>query len=188
MSIRAFITSGLGKKPQILAEAAHQLVPLSWIAIVHTADLETADPPGYFPVDRKAAMQRLEDAIPFFVELFPEFESLEAHARELLELIRKSRTAKIAVTLLEHFALEMDHFAEVMTVAVKAVEARDKKCSFHLPVREEPCPFTLKMISCPAISLKTTRDVLCRAAGLDPGELDEEMQRDQVVGHLSKKT
>jgi len=185
MSIRASLFAVSGAKSKELAESK-TWIPLCWLTLPCARDVERAGGTACVTADRKEAIDRCARSVPFLEKLFPEFRSVRVCADALLALLRRSRTATIGIELTDHFAKAPEAFPRALLASVKAIEANDEKCSFAVPDRQIVNPFTRKPTTVKAPPLKTTRDVLCFTAGLDPATDDESIERDQLIGHLLK--
>jgi hypothetical protein len=183
MSIRAFLYANYGTERKELAESK-TWVPLCWLTLLATDDAARANGDGHVTFARKDAIDRCARSVPFLTKLFPEFRSTHECADALLDLLRKTRAATLGIDLVDHFAIAPETFPQAFLAAVEAIETRNEKCSFAIPARQVPNPFTGKPKTIRATTLRTTRDLLCHTAGLEPVTDDEDIERDQLVGCL----
>jgi hypothetical protein len=180
MSARgSFVTSPGSRSSKLMAESKRQ-IPLFWLAFLSTDDIDRAEDPGQFLIDRKQAIERASNSLPFFLKLFPEVRLFEEAASSFLDLLRSQRakTFGIEVTeLLEELADEeyadgaytagMPKFRD----AVEAIESQHADYSLTVPARTVKNPFTKEDQRLEERRFSSTREMLLYICRIHPEEL-----------------
>lgn len=86
MSARGVLVTGPRSRPNVLAESK-RYIPLFWLSFLSSNDVENAANIGQFELDRKRAVERSANSLPFFSALFPQVPSFEAIASSFLGMI-----------------------------------------------------------------------------------------------------
>jgi hypothetical protein len=158
-------------------------IPLLWISLLSSDDLDELEE-GTVVMDASEAIERCTRAVPFLKGLFPEFTTMQQVAEDFVGLLRRSEADSIGIQLFDHIAMNPDTFLASLEAGVAALESTDADASFTLPATSEKQPFVDKIVNLNAEKLKTSRDLLCLAASMNPLEEDEQTERDQLIGYL----
>ncbi len=112
------------------------------MSFLSSEDIANAEHFGQFELDRKRALERSVDALPFFSSLFPRVSTFGEIANRLVAKLRASRSATIGIEVYE-LLNEDDHDGALPTLgaAVEAIASRDPGYSLTLPARTIPNPF-----------------------------------------------
>ena len=191
MSARgSFVTSPGSRSSKLMAESKSR-IPLYWLSFLSTEDIDHAEHPGQFKIDRKQAIERASNNLPFFLKLFQEVGLFEEAARSFLELLgsQRAKTVGIEVTeLLEE--LQDEEGTEGMPKfrnAVEAIESQDADYSLTVPGRTIKNPFTQEDMRLKERRFSSTREMLLYICSLRPEDLKskkrEEVQ-DTIIGHI----
>ena len=164
MSTRTSIVAEPDSQSQELAEGMYG-VPLFWIPMIAPDELNQHMETGLVSINRKRAVERLENSISFVSEQFPDIDEMEDVANKLIAHLKKAKAKTIGIDIGEPMALDPENFPTAMTNAVVAIDSSDK--SLKCKVGRENL---------------TVRDVLCMVSTLDPdnGVVEEE----QMIGML----
>lgn len=195
MSARgSFVTSPGSRSSKLMAESTRR-IPLFWLSFLSTEDVDHAEQPGQFEIDRKQAIERASSNLPFFLKIFQDVGLFEEAARSFLKLLRSQRakTLGIEVTeLLEELADEayadgaytggMPKFRD----AVEAIERQDADYSLIVPARTIKNAFTKDDLRLEERRFSSTREMLLYICTLHPDDLKskkkEEVQ-DTFIGY-----
>lgn len=158
-------------------------IPLLWVSLLSSDDLDEPEE-GTLITDASEAIDRCSSALPFLREMFPEFATIDQVAEDFVGLLRRSNAETFGIQVFDHMAMNPGSFLASLEVAIEALESKKPKTSFTIPARSVQEPFTDKVVKLKAEKLKTTRDVLCFAASMNPLEEDQQTERDQLVGYL----
>ncbi len=193
MSARgSFVTNPGSRSSKLMAESKNR-IPLYWLSFLSTEDIDHAEHPGQFKIDRKQAIERASNNLPFFLKLFQEVGLFEEAARSFLELLgsQRAKTVGIEVTeLLEELQDEegtqgMPKFRN----AVEAIESQNADYSLTVPGRTIKNPFTQEDMQLKERRFSSTREMLLYICSLRPEDLKskkrEEVQ-DTIIGYSSE--
>ncbi|MEM1070787.1 MAG: hypothetical protein AAGI63_17920 [Planctomycetota bacterium] len=165
MSIRTLILADPAGAAKEIAEGLSGL-PLVWIPMLTSSDLESLVEMPQVTVDRKQGMDRISSKLPFLQEQFSELDDLAENTQALLEHFKKSRSKTLAIDMTDPVCMDAKHFIGALKTAVSAIESSDAGASFKVG----------------RYKYKTTREVLCYLSTLDP---DNGMtEREQMIGDL----
>lgn len=183
MSTRAALFANPDTKPTELAESVGW-IPLLWLTLPSADDVRRASDTAFIRSDRKQAIGRCSQTVPFLAKLFPEFRSIREAADDLLSLLKGSRSKTIGMEVADHAGMGPTTFFPALELAVAALIAKDERCAFTRPAQSIPILGADEPYKVPQARFKTTREVLCYAAALDPAPRDEAVQREQLIGYV----
>ena len=184
MSTRAELIANPGTGQKTVAES-EGWVPLLWIALLSVEEIEAAADEAYVTIDRAEGIQRCEDSIDFLVDLFPEFVSIPEVAKDFLKRLKKLKAKQLAIDWTDHVGIRPDTFVPSLTIAVTALQIQSRKASFRVPATTFTFASLGTTMKIKAVTCKTTREVLCYAADIEPCEDDEAMAEEQLMGLFS---
>jgi hypothetical protein len=117
-------------------------IPLFWLSLLSSTDIENAQSNGQYELDRKRALEHSLGSLPFLSTLFPQVPTFGEISHRLVAKLRASRSAMIGIEVVE-LVCEDDHGGALPTIgaAIKAIESRDPGYSLALPARTIPNPF-----------------------------------------------
>lgn len=150
MSTRTTIFANPGAKQEEIAEGMYG-VPLLWIPMMSSMELATQLADGCICVERKAAMQRLADAIPFLADQFSDIDEIAEQGEALIKHLKKFKVPTIGIDIGEPIAMNPKGFSNALTASVKAIEDRDATAKLKVGRHTH-----------------SLRDVLCIVSTLDP--------------------
>jgi hypothetical protein len=191
MSARgSFVTNPGSRSSKLLAEATNR-IPLSWLSFLSTEDIDRAEHPGQYRLDRVRSIERASNSLPFFLELFPEVDSFEGTAGNLLKLVRSKRAKAIGIEVIELLEELQDSEGNEgmpkLRTAVEAIERRDADYSLTIPARTIKNPFTHEDMHIKERRFGSTREMLLCICSLRTEDLHsrkkEEVQ-DAIVGRI----
>lgn len=191
MSARgSFVTNPGSRSSKLLAEATHR-IPLFWLSFLSMEDIDSAEHPGQFKMDRVRSVELASNSLGFFLELFPEVDLFEGTAGDLLKFVRSKRAKSTGIEVIE--LLEELHDWEgsegmpKLRTAVEAIERRDADYSLTVPARTVKNPFTQEDMHIEERRFGSTREMLLYICSLRTEDLQrrkkEEVQ-DAIVGHI----
>ena len=191
MSARgSFVTNPGSRSSKLLAEATNR-IPLFWLSFLSTEDIDRAEHPGQFKIDRKQAIERASNSLPFFLELFPEIDSFEGTASNLLKVVSSKRTKTIGIEVIELLEELQDGEGNEgmpkLRTAVDAIERRDADYSLTIPARTIKNPFTREDMHLKERRFGATREMLlyiCSVRTEDVQSRKKEEVKDAIVGRI----
>lgn len=188
MSNRGWLVTYPGDKPRskIIAETAH-FIPPFWLAFLSPADVAAAEQPGLFRLDRKRAVERGTDLLPFFVSLFPQVRPLRGAAESLVQKLARSRSKTLRIEVTDLLEETEDPARPGLADAVEVIERRDAKATFVVPARTLVSPFTGGEVRRDEVRIANTRDLLLYVCMTDSDFLtsrSKDVVREAVVGHV----
>jgi hypothetical protein len=190
MSARgSFVTNPGSRSSKLMAESTSR-IPLFWLSFLSTEDIDRAEHPGQFKIDRKRAIERASNNLPFFLKLFPEVGLFEEMAGSFLKLLRSQRAKTVGIEVIELLEeLQDGEGIEGMPKlrnAVEAIESQDADYSLTVPARTAKNPFTREDMRLKERRFSTTREMLLYICSLRPEDLKskkrEEVQN-AIVGY-----
>ncbi len=190
MSARgSFVTSPGSRSSKLMAESKYR-IPLFWLSFLATEDFDRAKHPGQFEIDRKQAIERASNNLPFFLQLFQEVDLFEEAARSFLDLLRSQRAKTVGIEVVELLEeLQDGEGIEGMPKlrnAVQAIESQDANYSLTVPARTVKNPFTQEDMRLKEQSFSSTREMLLYICSLRPEDLKSKKREevhDTIVGH-----
>ena len=182
MSTRSSLLADPDGNAKELAESVYW-IPLQWLALITSDDIEQSDGSSCITTGRKAALKQFDQTIGFLAEEFSDFESFQECADSLKALLKKSKAKTIGIDVTDHIGMNPETFMPSLLAAVTSLQSQNPKCAFTVPARTIENPFTGEPKKLKAVKHKTTRDVLCFAASIDPMP-DDEAANEQLIGYL----
>ncbi len=164
MSTRTTIVASPGAKQKEIAEGMYG-VPLLWIPMMSSAELAAQLDDGCICVARKAAIQRLADALPFLADQFSDIDEIAEQGEVLIKHLKKVKAPTIGVDIREPIAINPKGFPNALVTSVKAIEERDANVKLKVGRHTHGL-----------------RDVLCIVSTLDPENGVAETE--QMIGVL----
>jgi hypothetical protein len=190
MSARgSFVTSPGSRSSKLMAEAT-RVIPVFWLSFLSTEDVDHAEQPGQFPIDRKEAVERASNHLPFFLKLFDEVGSFEEVARGFLELLRSQRAKTVGIEVVELLE-ELQDMEGIKGMpklrdAVEAIGSQDADYSLTVPAQTIKNLFTQKDIRFEERRFGSTREMLLYICSLRPEDLKSKKReevRNAIVGY-----
>ena len=183
MSARgSFVTSPGSRSSKLMAESKRR-IPVFWLSFLSTDDVDHAEDPGQFEIDRKQAIERASNSLPFLLKVFQDVRLFEEAARSFLELLRSQRAKTVGIEVTE--LLEELHDWEgnagmpKFRDAVEAIESQNAEYSLIVPARTVKNFFTKEDMRLEERRFSSTRDMLLYICWLHPDELKSE-KREEV--------
>jgi hypothetical protein len=172
-----------------MAESTRR-IPLFWLSFLSTEDIDRAEHPGQFKIDRKRAIERASNNLPFFLKLFQEVGLFQELARTFLELLRSQRAKTVGIEVVELLEelqdWEGNEGMPELRTAVEAIETQDADYSLTVPARTVKNPFTREDMPLKERRFFSTREMLLFICSLRPEDLKskkrEEVQN-AIVGY-----
>lgn len=188
MSARGWLVKSPGARRARVVAESKRYIPLAWLSFLSSADIAHARHAGQYELDRKRAVERASDALPFLSSLFPQVPTFEQTTNHLVEKLRASRSSTIGIEVIE-LLCEDDHGGAVPTIeaAVEAIESRNPSYSLALPERTIPNPFLpnkTRQVGGRNLSLRDLLMEVCWIQDADLTSKDEEWVRSMVIDYV----
>ena len=185
MSNRGSIICDPRGKGDMVAETA-TIIPLFWLSLLSTADIQAPKVPGQFEVTRTDAITRATSRLPLFIEAFEDFDDVEECCTMLIQQLQDADCETIGIEITELIPTDDDPIGIDISIAVKALEQGDVDCSVDVPGTTVQNPFTGESTAVPDRSYSGLSEVLCAVCLIQPDEIDpddDEEFSDFFVGH-----
>jgi hypothetical protein len=188
MSARGWLVKSPGSRRSKLVSESKRYIPLFWLSFLSSEDIANAEYVGQYKIDRKRAVERGLDALPFLSALFPQVPGFGEFASHLVAKLRDSRCPTIGIEVVE-LLCEDDHGGAVPTIgaAVEAIESRDPGYSLALPSRTVPNPFLpdeAVKVGGRTLSIRDLLMEVCWIQHEDLASKDEEWVQCLVIGYV----
>jgi hypothetical protein len=190
MSARgSFITSPGSRSSKLMAESKRQ-IPVFWLSFLSTDDVDDAEDPGQFEIDRKQAIERASNSLPFFLKVFQDVRLFEETARGFLKLLESQRAKTVGIEVIELLE-ELNDWEGTAGMpkfrdAVEAIESQYADYSLIVPARTVKNPFTNEDMRLEERRFSSTREMLLHICSLHPDDLkskDKEEVKCAIMGY-----
>ncbi len=94
MSARGSLVTSPRSRPKLVSESKNY-IPLFWLSFLASEDIAKAEHFGQFELDRKRALERSVDALPFFSSLFPQVSTFGEIANRLVAKLRAAGARRL---------------------------------------------------------------------------------------------
>ncbi len=186
MSARGWLVNSPGERSKVVAESK-RYIPLLWLSFLSTADIEDAEHFGRFLLDRKRAIERSSDSLPFLASLFPHVTSFAEIANSLLGKLKAKRSKTIGIVVVELVGHDSDDPFPDLGTAVGAIESRDANDSLTIPARTIVDPFVREKLETDGRRFGTTQDMRLWVCMIRPADLaseSRELARSTILGYV----
>ena len=187
MSNRGWLVSNPGSRRSACVSESASYIPLFWLSFLSPGDVENAEHVGQYRLDRKKAIERSADRLPFFCSVFPQIRAFRTVADSLIQKVGSQKSKAIGIELTDLLDEEPDPDVPGLRTALDLIEGRDADYSVTIPARTVVNPFTGMKARLPARRIGTTQDLLLQVCLVEPGFLtsrSKEYVRETIVGHV----
>jgi hypothetical protein len=188
MSARGSLVTYPGSRRSRLVSESKNYIPLFWLSFLGPEDLANAAIAGQYGLDRKRAIERGLDALPFLSAVFPHVPTFGEAANDLVAKLRASRSPTIGIEVVE--LLDEDDYGgarPTIGAAVEAIQSRDPGYSLALPARTVPNPFLpgkTQQFGGLTLSIRALLMEVCWIQDGDLAPKDKESVRCRVIGYV----
>lgn len=176
MSARGSLNCG-----KFFAESA-RYVPAVWLALLDSEACPEGSR-GPFTVERKPAIARAKNTIPFLASVFTELPEFETTGNAFLDRLAKLRAKTIDIEIVELMPNANYLFAD----ALNLIESQSHDYKRKVKASIEVDPETKMKFRIDKANYKSTRDLLLDICWLTPRELemaDDDERMEIVAGHV----
>ena len=188
MSNRGWLVTNPGTSRSKLLSESKSYIPPFWLSFLAPADVEAAEHPGQFVLDRKRAVARSASRVAFFEALFPEVRSFRAAAEALIQKVASQKCRTIGLEVSDLLEEVFDPALPGLAAAVGAIEDQNADYAVTLPARTLPNPFLPgKKVRRKALRIRSTQELLLQVCGVRPDDLtsgSREHVRESFIGYL----
>ena len=190
MSNRGFLVTNPESPGSKFLTESKGYIPLFWPVFLSPADVEAAGDTGLFALDRRLAVERASDRLPFLSSLFPQVRSFRAVAESLLQKVGSQRCETNGIDLSQLLDDGTDPAMPGLAAAVGAIEDRNAEHSATVPARTVQNPFLPGTeVRLRERCIRTTQELLLLVCSVDPDFMtskSSEHIEETIIGYLWK--
>lgn len=180
-----------GYPVQYILSESKECIPLFWLSLLSSKDIEKMAEPGVFEIEKRRAVERGSQSLEFFATIFPKFAAFERHAKSLLTLISSKKNKMLGFQIADVLFEPANNECGVPTLAtaVAAIEKRDANYSSTVPEHTYLNRYTRETVTRAQIELSSTADLLLFVSSVDGKQLlsnPRKVVQAAVVGELHK--